>query len=451
MAVSATQRRTGASLLVWRLAAVAGFTGVLFGYDISAINDAVVFMQRRFALSSLDRGLVVSVLLLGALVGALGAGRLADTWGRRLSIVVAGLAAAVGALVAGLALNVPMLLGGRLILGLAVGVTSAVAPLYIAELAPARTRGSMVALYQLSLTIGILAALAVGVAFTPTADWRIMIAAGAVPALAQVLAMAVVPESPRYLAARGRVDEARRVLQRIRPAGEVERELDEITQVDPTSATTRFRDVFARAVRPCLVVGVGAALMNALVGVGAVIYYSTDIFQTAGVGSAEVASLAVGAVNTIMTVVAVFLIARYPRRRLLLVGLSGIVASLVVAGVSLLLPSPGWITIVGLLGFVASFAISAGPIAWLIVAEVFPLAIRGRAASFATSTNWAANFILALAFPLFVGTPGDPTKVGIAFFAYAVVSAGFIVFVARLVPETKDRTLEEIEVELRRL
>jgi sugar porter (SP) family MFS transporter len=393
---------------------------------------------------------VVSALLLGALLGALGAGRLADTWGRRRSVVVAGVAAAAGALLAGLAVNVPMLLGGRVIIGLAVGVTSAIAPLYIAELAPARTRGSMVALYQLSLTLGILAALAVGVAFSPTADWRIMIAAGAVPAIAQVLAMAIVPESPRYLAARGRVEDARRVLERLRPPGEVEAELSDITRMDRAVARVRFRDIFARAVRPCLIVGVGAALMNALVGVGAVIYYSTDIFQTAGVTNAEVASLAVGAVNTIMTLVAVLLIARYRRRGLLLVGLSGIVVGLVVAGVSLLVDAPGWITVAGLLGFIASFAISAGPIAWLIVAEVFPLAIRGRAASFATSTNWTANFVLALAFPLFVGTPGDPKKVGIAFFVYAAISFGFIVFVARLVPETKDRTLEEIEAELRR-
>jgi sugar porter (SP) family MFS transporter len=436
------------NLLVWRLAAVAGFTGVLFGYDISAINDAVVFMEQRFGLSSLDRGLVVSALLFGALVGALGAGRLADTWGRRRSIVVAGIAAAAGALLAGLAANVPMLLAGRLIIGLAVGVTSAIAPLYIAELAPARSRGPMVALYQLSLTVGILAALAVGVAFSPTADWRIMIAAGAVPAIAQVLAMAIVPESPRYLAARGRIADARRVLARLRPPGEVDRELEDMTHVDRATADTSFRDVFRRACRPALIIGVGAALMNALVGVGAVIYYSTDIFQTAGVGSAEVASLAVGAVNTIMTIVAVFLIARFPRRPLLLIGLTGIVISLVVAGVSLLVPSPGWITVAGLLGFIASFAISAGPIAWLIVAEVFPLAIRGRAASFATSTNWAANFVLALLFPLFVGTPGVPARVGIAFFIYAAISVGFIVFVARLVPETKDRTLEEIEADL---
>ena len=436
------------NLLVWRLAAVAGFTGVLFGYDISAINDAVVFMEQRFGLSSLDRGLVVSALLFGALVGALGAGRLADTWGRRRSIVVAGIAAAAGALLAGLAANVPMLLAGRLIIGLAVGVTSAIAPLYIAELAPARSRGPMVALYQLSLTVGILAALAVGVAFSPTADWRIMIAAGAVPAIAQVLAMAIVPESPRYLAARGRIADARRVLARLRPPGEVDRELEDMTHVDRATADTSFRDVFRRACRPALIIGVGAALMNALVGVGAVIYYSTDIFQTAGVGSAEVASLAVGAVNTIMTIVAVFLIARFPRRPLLLIGLTGIVISLVVAGVSLLVPSPGWITVAGLLGFIASFAISAGPIAWLIVAEVFPLAIRGRAASFATSTNWAANFVLALLFPLFVGTPGVPARVSIAFFIYAAISVGFIVFVARLVPETKDRTLEEIEADL---
>jgi sugar porter (SP) family MFS transporter len=409
-------------------------------------------MQERFGLSSLDRGAVVSALLLGALVGALGAGKLADTWGRRRSVVAAGIVAAAGALIAATAVNLPMLLAGRLVIGLAVGVTSAIAPLYIAELAPARSRGSMVALYQLSLTLGILAALAVGAVFTPTANWRVMIAAGAVPAIAQVLAMAIVPESPRFLAGRGRVDAARRVLSRLRPAEDVDRELADIRQADKATAGARYRDVFAGAVRPALIVGVGAALMNALVGVGAVIYYSTDIFETAGVGSADVASLAVGSVNTVMTVVAVVLIARFRRRPLLLVGLSGIVASLVVAGVSLLLPTStatGWITIAGVLVFIASFAISAGPIAWLIVSEVFPGTIRGRCASFATSTNWAANFVLALLFPLIVGTPGVPERVGVALLVYAGISIGFVAFVALVVPETKDRTLEQIQADLR--
>jgi sugar porter (SP) family MFS transporter len=441
------------SVRTWRVAAIAGFTGVLFGYDISSTNDAIEFMEKRFGLDSLDKGLVVSALLLGALAGALGAGKLADTWGRRPSVIVAGLAAAVGALAAAAAPDLAVLLAGRFVIGLAVGVTSAIAPLYIAELAPAHSRGSMVALYQLSLTLGMLAALGVGAAFAPTANWRVMIAAGAVPAVAQVLAMAIVPESPRYLVARDRFDAARRVLTSLRGPNDVDRELAEVAEAHRATAGARYGDIFARAARPALIIGVGAALMNALVGVGAVIYYSTDVFRAAGIAGPELASLAVGVVNTVVTVVAVALIARFRRRPLLLTGLSGIVVSLVVAGVALLLSSStdtGWITVVGLLGFIASFAISAGPIAWLIVAEVFPLSIRGRAASFATSTNWAANLVLALVFPLVVGTPGVPERVGLAFLAYAAISAGFIVFVARLVPETKDRTLEQIEADLSR-
>jgi sugar porter (SP) family MFS transporter len=441
------------SVRTWRVAAIAGFTGVLFGYDISSTNDAIAFMEKRFGLDSLDKGLVVSALLLGALAGALGAGKLADTWGRRPSVILAGLAAAVGALTAAAAPDLAVLLAGRFVIGLAVGVTSAIAPLYIAELAPAHSRGSMVALYQLSLTLGMLAALGVGAAFAPTANWRVMIAAGAVPAVAQVLAMAIVPESPRYLVARDRFDAARRVLTSLRGADDVDRELAEVAQAHRATAGARYRDIFSRAARPAMIIGVGAALMNALVGVGAVIYYSTDVFRAAGIAGPELASLAVGVVNTVVTVVAVALIARFRRRPLLLTGLSGIVVSLVVAGVALLLSSStdtGWITVIGLLGFIASFAISAGPIAWLIVAEVFPLSIRGRAASFATSTNWAANLVLALVFPLVVGTPGVPERVGLAFLAYAAISAGFIVFVARLVPETKDRTLEQIEADLSR-
>jgi MFS family permease len=213
--------------------------------------------------------------------------------------------------------------------------------------------------------------------------------------------------------------------------------------------------MFGARYRPALIVGLAAALLNALCGVGAVIYYSTEVFTIAGVQGttgAEVASLAVGGMNTAAAVAAVGLVTRHGRRPLLSVGLAGIIGSLVVAGAALMAPessATGIVTVIAILVYMAFFAISAGPLAWLLVAEVFPSRIRAHGAGFATASNWGANLLIALLFPVVAGVPAAPAKVAIIFWFFAACSLGFLVFVRRRVPETKDRTLEQIEQDLR--
>lgn len=446
--------RPGAGLTT-RIAVIAALSGVLFGYDASSINDALEFMASEFGLTALDKGMVVSILLLGAAVGSPFGGVFADRLGRKRSIVIAGCAFILFVLLTATAANVPLLMLGRFGIGLAIGITSAVTPLFIAEMAPSDRRGGLVALYQLAITLGILVAFAVGLALTPQHDWRLMIGLAVVPALVQVLAVLTVPESPRFLVTRGDHEGARRVLQSLR-GRDAEQELADILAAQAESGQGAWADLFAPRNRPALAAGLGIALIQAFTGINAIMYYSTSIFAQAGFtgeGGAQTASLAVGLVNTGVTVGAIWLVNRLPRRTLLFWGLAGMVASLVAGAVGLLLPaSPAtsWMTVAAVLVFVASFAFSLGPIAWLVVAEVFPQAIRGRAASFATMGNWAANLVIALTFPVLVGAGPDAGKrVAVAFLIYAAVGVASAVFIQRQVPETRGRTLEQIERDLR--
>jgi sugar porter (SP) family MFS transporter len=437
-----------------RLIALSAATGGLFGYMIAVSNDAIDSVRTELQLTTVSAALVVSALVAGALLGCAVAGTAADRVGRRRTLIGAALVALVGVAVTAAAREPALMTSGRLVTGVAVGITSAVAPLYLAELAPFARRGTVLTTYQLFITVGILTAFATGLLLAPGGEWRWMFALGGVTALAQLAAAVLVPPSPRFLVRRGQVNEARAALARLRPPEEVEPELDAIVSAAAEEDTPPLRELFSTRFRPGLVVGLVMALMNALVGVGAVIYYSTDVFRAAGIGGtngAEFASLAVGGVNFLAAVVSVFLTDRFGRRPLLTIGLVGIVVCLAVAGIILVGPGAeqGGLLVAAILGYMAFFAISAGPLAWLLLSEVLPGSIRARAAAIATAANWGANLLITLLFPLVVGTPGDPGRVGMAFWFFGVLTLGFLAFVRLRVPETRDRTLERIEADLR--
>jgi sugar porter (SP) family MFS transporter len=437
-----------------RLIALSAATGGLFGYMIAVSNDAIDSVRTELQLTTVSAALVVSALVAGALLGCAVAGTAADRVGRRRTLIGAALVALVGVAVTAAAREPALMTSGRLVTGVAVGITSAVAPLYLAELAPFARRGTVLTTYQLFITVGILTAFATGLLLAPGGEWRWMFALGGVTALAQLAAAVLVPPSPRFLVRRGQVNEARAALVRLRPPEEVEPELDAIVSAAAEEDTPPLRELFSTRFRPGLVVGLVMALMNALVGVGAVIYYSTDVFRAAGIGGtngAEFASLAVGGVNFLAAVVSVFLTDRFGRRPLLTIGLVGIVVCLAVAGIILVGPGAeqGGLLVAAILGYMAFFAISAGPLAWLLLSEVLPGSIRARAAAIATAANWGANLLITLLFPLVVGTPGDPGRVGMAFWFFGVLTLGFLAFVRLRVPETRDRTLERIEADLR--
>jgi sugar porter (SP) family MFS transporter len=421
---------------------------------IAVSNDAIDSVRSELQLTAWDAALVVSSLVAGALIGCAIAGTAADRIGRRLTIAGAAVVALVGVALTAVATGPAVMQLGRLVTGVAVGITSAVAPLYLAELAPFARRGTILTTYQLFITVGILVAFAIGVVLAPGRQWRWMFAIGGMTALAQLVAAVLVPSSPRFLVRRGRVDQARAALVRMRPAEEVEPELTAIVVAAEEEATPPLRAMFGARFRPGFVVAIVMALMNALVGVSAVIYYSTDVFRSAGIGGtngAEIASLAVGGVNFLAAIVSVALTDRFGRRPLLSIGLVGIAVCLAAAGFILVQPGSGQggVLVAAILGYMAFFAISAGPLAWLLLAEVLPGSIRARAAAIATAANWGANLLITLLFPLVVGTPAASARVGMAFWFFGVLTLGFLLFVRLRVPETRGRTLERIEADLR--
>ena len=433
---------------VYIVACVGALGGMLFGYDTGAISGAILYLKQQFALSATLQEIVTSIALAGAAVGAAFGGALADRYGRRGVIMANAAMFILGSLVTAFAQNVPWLIGGRLFIGAAIGIASFVAPLYLSEMAPARIRGALVSLNQLAVTAGILISYLVDYAFAHPGGWHWMFGLGVVPAFALGIGILLMPASPRWLVMRGRVDEARRVLQRIRGAGaDVEGELRDIGDGLAKQQHAGLRMLLRPDLRMPLMVGTVLAALQQVTGINTVIYYAPTIFQFAGFGSADAAifaTIGVGVVNLIVTIVAVWLVDKVGRRPLLLIGEAGMAASLIVLGGGFLWQggaSVGWVTAGSLMAYVGFFAIGLGPVFWLLIAEIYPLRARGLAMSVATLVNWLTNLLVALTFLTLVGTLGKPG----AFWLYAALAACAWLFTWSFVPETKGHTLEEIE------
>ncbi len=434
---------------VYVAATFAALGGLLFGYDTGVISGAVIFITRDFALSVFPQELVVSMVLAGATVGALSGGKLADRFGRRAILLATSLIFIAGALVCALAVSLAMLVVGRVVVGLGIGLACTTVPVYISEVAPPEARGWQVSLFQLAITVGILCAYLVDYAFANAQAWRWMLGLAAVPGAILGLGMLVMPESPRWLAKSGRVDHARTVLARIRGGGGVESELQDIFRtLQEAPEHGRWADLLLPAVRPAMIVGIGLAIFQQVTGINTVIYYAPTIIQSAGISSASGAILAtagIGLVNVIMTVVAMWLLDRVGRRPLLLVGIAGMIVSLAVLGAAFYAPGNGGslahVAVVTLMAYVAFFAISLGPIFWLLIAEIYPLQIRGLAEGTAAGANWIFNLLVSMTFLSLVQAMGPSWT----FWLYGLLAVGAFVFSFYLVPETKGRTLEEIE------
>jgi MFS transporter, SP family, galactose:H+ symporter len=432
------------------IAAVAALGGLLFGYDTGVISGALLFIRQVMALTPTLQGMVVAIALAGAAISASMAGTLSDRFGRRRVILGAGLLFIAGALLSAVAQEVTILLVGRFLVGLAIGVASMLTPLYLAEISPARDRGAIVSLNQLCITGGILLSYLVGFALASVSGgWRWMLGLGALPGIILSAGMLVLPESPRWLAGHNRMDDAKTVLQRLRGTADVSGELNNL-RTDlalegrrPVSA----RGLLAPRLRRPLIIGIGLAMFQQITGINTVIYFAPTIFQTAGMSSAATSILAtagVGAVNVIMTIVSIRLIDSLGRRQLLFWSLGGMAITLFVLSAAFHAGASGqlaWIAVVSVAAYVGFFAIGLGPIFWLLIAEIFPLALRGRAMSLSTVANWGFNLIVSATFLNLVGAFGSAA----AFLVYAVLSLAALAFVAAMVPETKGRSLEQIE------
>jgi len=426
------------------VAAVAALGGLLFGYDTGVISGALLFVKRSFHLGSTGQSVVVSAVLVGAVIGAGAAMLIGDRIGRKVLIAASAVVFIAGTAVAAGATSIGVLIVGRAILGVAIGLSSSVVPVYIAEISPERRRGGFVALFQLAITVGIFLAYVVDYAFASIHGWRWMFLCGIAPALVLFAGVLVLPRSPRWLALAGRDEEAREVLAVI-GEGDVDEELAEI-EASFDHAQAGWRELWAPLARNALLVGLGLGVFQQFIGINTVIYYAPTILQFAGFKSATVSILAtmgVGAVNVAMTVVAVRLIDRVGRRPLLLGGLIPMALSLVAIGVAFDLGSGPvrWIAIASLVVYVGSFAVSWGWGFWLLNAELYPLEVRGRGTGLVVMVQWVANLAVSLTFLLLIHAIGKPAT----FWLYAALCVAAIVFTAFFVPETKGKTLEEIE------
>ncbi|HTU16151.1 MAG TPA: sugar porter family MFS transporter [Solirubrobacterales bacterium] len=450
--VSAAQARRNVVIT----AAIAGLAGLLFGYDTGIIAGALLTITPEFQLTGFESGMVVGAVPIGAVFGAWFASRGGDKYGRRSLILASSIIFIVGAVVSGIAQEWPLLVAARVVIGFGIGVASAIAPVYISEVAPSDMRGRLVTFFQLAVTVGILVAYLVGLAFSDVdGGWRWMLGLGAVPAAILFAGVLRLPQSPRWLMMKGRHDEAADALRHVRPDGEeaIESELEEIRiSMASDLDTGGWRDLLQPAIKAALLVGIGLAILQQITGINTVIYYAPTIIQDTGIdsdSSAILASLGVGIINVIMTVVALRLLDKKGRRELLMIGVSGMALSLFLLGCAFLGDTGTVTTIIAifsLMVFVSSFAISLGPIFWLLNAEIYPLSVRSHAASAGTMTNWFFNFAVSLTFlPLidFAGQTG-------AFWFYAAVGLLTLWFCWKFVPETKGRSLEQIETIFKR-
>ncbi|WP_324665601.1 sugar porter family MFS transporter [Haloarcula sediminis] len=435
---------------IYLASALAALNGLLFGFDTGIISGAFLYINDTFAMSPLVEGIVVSGAMAGAALGAAVGGQLADRLGRRRLILLGAGVFFLGSFTMAVAPSVPVLVAGRLIDGVAIGFASIVGPLYISEIAPPRIRGALTSLNQLMVTVGILVSYFVNYAFADAGAWRWMLGTGMIPAVVLAIGMLKMPESPRWLFERGRKEEAEAVLRRTRQ-GDIEDELDEIAETVEKQSDTGVRELLEPWLRPALIVGLGLAIFQQITGINAVIYYAPTILESTGFGSTTsiLATVGIGVINVVMTVVAIALIDRVGRRRLLQVGIGGMTITVAVLGTVFYLPgfdgAIGWIATASLMLFVAFFAIGLGPVFWLLISEIYPLAVRGSAMGAVTVANWGANLVVSLLFPVLTANAGEATT----FWLFGACSLAALLFTYWLVPETKGRSLEAIEADLR--
>jgi SP family arabinose:H+ symporter-like MFS transporter len=436
----------GSALYVYLIAAVAAISGLLFGFDIAVINGAIIFIRDQFGLSEFQTEIAASSLLAGCVLGASVGGVLSDRFGRRKTLIFSALLFAVSSLGAALPRNLAEFTVARFIGGIAIGVASLLAPLYIAEVSPPKIRGRLVGLNQMTIVTGILLAYLINWTLSnmgPT-GWRWMFAAAALPSVLFFFALLFVPESPRWLTEFGRSGEALATLTRVSGRDQA---LEQMQQIKDAIAqeSGSLAELFRPGLRTALIIGVVLAILQQVTGINTVLFYGSIIFKdhaASGQSSAIFANVIVGAVNFVSTIVALWIIDRVGRKALLMLSAAGMAVAEIALGIAFLIrPAPAD-TILGIILFcAASFAVGLGPGVWVVMAELFPTRIRGRAMSIATVSLWVACVALTATFLSLVTAIGASG----AFWLYSTMCVTMFVFVWRVVPETKGKTLEEIE------
>jgi sugar porter (SP) family MFS transporter len=419
--------------------------GLMFGFDIAIISGAVPFIQPYFGWNELQLGWGVSSLLVGAIAGAFGSGALTDRFGRKRVLIIVALFFALSCALTAVASSSALFISSRLFGGLAVGAASVLSPMYVAEVAPARIRGRLVAVYQLAIVLGILCSYIINYWLHDIDNnWRWMFATGIIPSVLFFVGLFFIPESPRWLYKDGQKEESLRVLTRIGGSTLAEAEIVEIAaSLNGDASSVSLGELLRPASRKVLLIGFFLSVLVQISGINTIVDYAPKILLAAGVEikNALLQTSLLGLINFIFTFVAIMLIDKVGRRMLYLIGSMGMAVTLVLLAISFYLQMDGIFTLVCIMLFLAFFSSCIGPVFWTLVSEIFPNRIRGKALAFASFTQWVFNFLVVLLFPHFLESAGGATT----FMFLAFMSLVQYLFTYFYIPETKGKSLEEIE------
>ena len=434
-------------LLITTFSAALG--GLLFGFDSSVISGAVDAVALYFQLDDVALGFSVSSAVLGSAAGAGLAGSLSDKFGRKKMLLLTAVLFAVSSVGSSVAYSFPLFIVSRILCGLSIGAVSVLSPTYITEIAPAQIRGRLVSLNQLMIVIGILMAYFSNYLLADSGDsaWRYMLGTGAFPATLFFMAILFAPESPRWLLQRGRNAEAEKILFKIGGAAYVQEATADLQKNHTQNALGlgNIGELFKGKMFKVFIIGVALACLQQVTGINAIIYYAPTIFKSVGSENAFMNTVLVGVVNLAFTFVAIWLIDRLGRKPLMVYGAAGMALSLsVLVWAFFANKVEGMIVLLSILGYIASFAASLAPIMWVVVTEIFPNKIRGIAMAVCITLHWSCTFLVTQTFPWILNNIGG----GVAFGIFAVLSVFTVVFVQLYVPETKGKSLEQIEREL---
>ncbi len=442
--------KRGSTTYVCALAAVAALGGLLFGYDTGVISGVIGFLTERFQLDEVMKGWAVSNVLIGCMIGVSVAGTLSDRFGRKKMLIVAAILFAISAVMSALPRNLTEFVIARLIGGVGVGMASMLSPLYIAEVSPANIRGRLVSLNQITIITGMMFVCIVNwliaspekESWNVQGGWRWMLASEPLPAMVFLVALFFVPESPRWLTKQGKRNEALAILTRISGPQRAEEQMEEIEEAISHEGA-RFRELLRPGIRAALIIAIILAVLQQITGINAVMYYSPEIFKRADVSASMALFLAaaIQVVNLLFTFVAIYAVDRVGRKPLLMCTSAAMGISLVLLGTAFFWQLPVWWIVILIFAYVASFGLAMGPVVWVVLAEFFPTRPRGRAISVAIFALWVACFSISQTVPWMFKHFGEAGT----FWTYAVMCAVTFVFVGRFVPETKGKTLEEIE------
>ncbi|QEC66671.1 sugar porter family MFS transporter [Panacibacter ginsenosidivorans] len=437
---------------IYKATLVAAVGGLLFGYDTAVIAGAIGFMKQYYSLSDAMTGWVASCALLGCIAGAMYAGKLSDNIGRKKVLMLAALLFAISSIGTAMPPNLTFFVVFRLIGGMGIGIASMLSPMYISEMAPADIRGKLISVFQLGVVSGILLIYFVNAgiagmydeAWNISTGWRYMFGSGLIPSVIFILLLLTVPESPRWLAKKKRNEEALYILTKINGTTKAQQELNEINNTLADETSLPISEMLKPGLRRALLIGIVLAIFSQVTGINAVMYYAPEIFKSTGdgSGSALMQTVLVGIINVAFTLVAIKYVDKLGRKALLLIGIAGMTICLLAVGAAFYFNAQqGYLVLIGILCYIACFAISLGPLTFVVIAEIFPTKARGTAMSVAVFSLWVAVFLVSQSFPILMGSIGN----AFTFWIYMFMAICAFLFVWKMVPETKEKTLEEIE------